>query len=76
MSKKIILKTIRIYQILFSPDHGIWRRKFSGCRFYPSCSEYAKQAVEKHGSTKGIVRALKRMKKCHPWNEGGYDPVN
>lgn len=45
------------------------------CRFYPTCSEYAMQAIEKYGSLKGGYLALRRLFKCHPFNDGGYDPV-
>lgn len=45
------------------------------CRFYPSCSEYSADAIKKHGVQKGILHALIRLSKCHPWANGGYDPV-
>lgn len=45
------------------------------CRFYPSCSEYAYEAVEKYGVKKGFVLAFKRISRCHPFSAGGYDPV-
>ena len=45
------------------------------CRFTPTCSQYAKQAIMKHGALKGGYLALKRVLKCHPWHPGGYDPV-
>lgn len=46
------------------------------CRFYPTCSAYAEQAIEKHGVVKGIFFGLKRIVRCHPGSGGGYDPVN
>ena len=46
------------------------------CRFYPTCSAYAEQAIEKHGVVKGIFFGLKRIARCHPGGGGGYDPVN
>lgn len=46
-----------------------------GCRFYPTCSQYCHQAVEKYGILKGIFKGLKRLFKCHPFNPGGYDPL-
>lgn len=64
-----ILALIRIYQKLFSPLF------FGCCRFVPSCSEYARQAVERHGSAKGSLLALWRLLRCHPLCAGGLDPV-
>ena len=68
MLKKIILFLIKIYQKISSltPPR---------CRFYPTCSEYTKQAIIKHGLLKGGILGVKRIVKCHPLNEGGYDPV-
>jgi len=47
----------------------------SACRYYPTCSEYMLQAVEKHGAIKGVWLGIKRLGRCHPFHEGGYDPV-
>jgi putative membrane protein insertion efficiency factor len=47
----------------------------SACRFYPTCSEYMRQAVEQYGTAKGIWMGLRRLARCHPLCEGGYDPV-
>ncbi len=66
--KKIILFLISIYQ-------KISRLTPSVCRFYPTCSEYTKQAVLKYGVLKGGWLGIKRISRCHPGNEGGYDPV-
>nr|WP_284380414.1 membrane protein insertion efficiency factor YidD [Litoribrevibacter albus] len=60
---------IRFYQVCISPFIG------SHCRFYPSCSQYALTAFEVHGVTRGSWLALKRISKCHPWNQGGFDYV-
>ena len=60
---------IRSYQVLISPYLG------SSCRFTPSCSAYAMEAIRKHGSLKGSWLALKRIGRCHPFCDGGYDPV-
>lgn len=66
--KKIVLFLINIYQKIskLTPPR---------CRFYPTCSEYTKQAIVKYGLFKGGILAMKRIVKCHPLNEGGYDPV-
>lgn len=85
MFKKIFLILIKIYQKTVSPDHGSFSfaasglfsfgLKGAGCRFYPTCSEYAYEAIEKHGVKKGLVLAVKRISNCHPFSRGGYDPV-
>lgn len=46
-----------------------------GCRFQPTCSEYAAEAIEKYGIRKGTFKSLNRISRCHPWNPGGYDPA-
>ncbi len=46
------------------------------CRFFPSCSVYASEAIQKHGFLKGASLSLRRLSRCHPWHPGGYDPVN
>jgi putative membrane protein insertion efficiency factor len=66
---KLILVLIRGYGYAISPLLG------RNCRFFPSCSDYAAQAVEKHGARKGVYLGLKRICRCHPWNPGGFDPV-
>ena len=67
--KKIIIFTITLYQKYISP------LKRPCCRFYPTCSQYALEAVEKYGALKGGFMAIKRILKCNPFNKGGYDPV-
>ncbi|MEF8700346.1 MAG: membrane protein insertion efficiency factor YidD [Candidatus Accumulibacter sp. UW26] len=67
--KQILLSLIACYRYAVSPMLG--RR----CRFFPSCSEYAAEAVERHGSLRGSGLALQRLSRCHPWNPGGFDPV-
>ncbi|MCR4440570.1 MAG: membrane protein insertion efficiency factor YidD [Peptococcaceae bacterium] len=67
--KKIILFIIEIYQKYLSAFKG------RTCRFYPSCSQYAYEAVKKYGTIKGGYMAVKRIIKCHPFHPGGYDPV-
>jgi putative membrane protein insertion efficiency factor len=60
---------IRGYQLAISPLLG------PSCRFYPSCSHYAIEAIEAHGSLRGAWLTIKRIGRCHPWNPGGFDPV-
>ncbi len=68
MIKKILMLLISFYQKITSKlPHR--------CRFYPSCSSYAKEAIEKHGIIKGGWLGIKRICRCHPLNDGGYDPV-
>jgi uncharacterized protein len=67
--KSLLTALIRLYQYLFRPMLG------SNCRFAPSCSEYALEAVQKHGALKGGWLALRRISRCHPYHPGGYDPV-
>ncbi|WP_187694907.1 membrane protein insertion efficiency factor YidD [Fervidicola ferrireducens] len=69
MIKKIIISSIVFYQKVISP------LKPKSCRFYPSCSEYAKLSIEKYGVLVGGIKAFKRIIKCHPFHPGGYDPV-
>lgn len=66
---KILLGLIKLYQTLISPLTP------STCRFQPTCSHYAKEAIVIHGARKGSVLALRRLLKCHPWGKSGYDPV-
>ncbi|NPV59772.1 MAG: membrane protein insertion efficiency factor YidD [Actinobacteria bacterium] len=67
--KRMLVCAIRAYQILISS----WMPP--RCRFYPSCSQYTLQAVETYGPAKGMWLGLRRLTRCHPWNEGGYDPL-
>ncbi len=68
---------LRLYQVTCSPDHGMFRLMWgnSRCKFYPSCSEYALGALRQYGLLRGCVVAVRRVAKCNPWNQGGYDPV-
>ncbi|MBE3550072.1 MAG: membrane protein insertion efficiency factor YidD [Brockia lithotrophica] len=67
--RRLILGTLRAYQKYVSP------LKSPSCRFYPTCSEYTVQAVEKYGVVKGLVLGAKRVARCHPFHPGGDDPV-
>ncbi|MEA3464354.1 MAG: membrane protein insertion efficiency factor YidD [Patescibacteria group bacterium] len=73
----IVIKILKLYQCTLSFDHGIFKIlfPFGYCRFRPTCSEYAIQAVEKYGIIKGGLKALWRVMRCNPWNKGGWDPV-
>ncbi|AKU14622.1 membrane protein insertion efficiency factor YidD [Aromatoleum toluclasticum] len=67
--KSLLLGLLRVYRYAISPMLG------RNCRFHPSCSEYAAEAVQRHGALKGGWLALKRVGRCHPFHPGGYDPV-
>lgn len=67
--KKIAISAINFYRNYISPF------KLRSCRFYPSCSEYAGSAIEKHGLIKGSLRGLLRLMRCNPFSRGGYDPA-
>lgn len=69
MLKGILVFTIRFYQKWISP------MKKPSCRFYPTCSEYAIQAIQKYGGIRGTAMSVKRILKCHPFHPGGHDPV-
>lgn len=72
---KLILLLITSYQKGISPIIDSIFGKGNTCRFSPTCSVYAYQAVEKYGVLKGLFLAIKRIGKCHPWGKGGFDPV-
>lgn len=75
--KRLILLIIRLYQKTLSLDHGIAGKIFGErfCRFHPTCSTYTYVAIEKYGIIRGGGMGLGRILRCHPWNDGGYDPV-
>lgn len=73
LSATIALAFLRLYQHLLSPL--LWAISGSGCRFYPSCSEYAAQAVRRYGVGRGTYLAARRLCRCHPLHPGGYDPL-
>jgi putative membrane protein insertion efficiency factor len=66
---KALSAAIRGYRYVVSPMLG------PTCRFYPSCSCYAEEALQRHGALRGTYLTIRRLMRCHPWNEGGYDPV-
>ena len=65
----VLRAVIRLYQLFIAPLLG------PRCRFAPSCSAYAAEAVTRHGALMGSWLAVRRIARCHPWNDGGYDPV-
>jgi len=69
MMKRMLLAALAAYRYLFRPLLG------ANCRFYPSCSDYASEAIERHGALRGLLLALGRVSRCHPWHPGGFDPV-
>tara|TARA_B100002019_G_scaffold277155_1_gene276681 strand:- start:1567 stop:1779 length:213 start_codon:yes stop_codon:yes gene_type:complete len=68
--KNLFILIIKFYQKTISPFFG------HRCRFYPSCSNYTIEAFQNHGLLRGFWLSIKRISSCHPFNEGGYDPVN
>lgn len=69
LTVRILIVPIRFYQMAISPLMP------PSCRFTPTCSEYARQAIIKHGPVKGLYLAVRRILRCHPWGGSGYDPV-
>jgi uncharacterized protein len=69
MAARLLILLVRAYQRLISPLLG------PRCRFYPSCSAYAVEALQTHGALRGSWLAVRRLGRCHPWNPGGPDPV-
>lgn len=72
MIKKICIKLIDFYKKCISP---YLEEKGIRCKFYPTCSEYTRQAIEKYGVVKGIYLGIKRILRCNPFSKGGYDPL-
>jgi len=64
-----LLFLIKIYRATLSPHFG------NSCRYYPTCSHYTEDAIREHGAWRGSIMGAKRVLRCHPWHEGGYDPV-
>lgn len=67
--RRVLIGTVRLYQIVVSPLLG------PNCRFHPSCSQYAIEALTKHGALRGGYYAVRRILRCQPFHAGGYDPV-
>jgi putative membrane protein insertion efficiency factor len=69
VARRLAILPIRAYQLLLSPMVG------DRCKYYPSCSEYAAQAISRYGILRGLVLAGWRLLRCNPWSHGGFDPV-
>ena len=67
--RHLLIALIRGYQVAISPWLG------RNCRFYPSCSQYTLEAIERHGAVKGLWLGVRRVSRCHPFHPGGHDPV-
>ncbi len=75
--KNFILGTILVYQKTISPDHSHYRQlSLKKCRFYPSCSQYSYESIEKYGILRGLVLSINRILHCNPWSQGGVDLVH
>jgi putative membrane protein insertion efficiency factor len=75
--QKLLINLIKLYQKTLSPDHGWFRARWPNgyCRFHPTCSQYAVEAIQIHGSIKGVFLGTKRILRCNPFSEPGVDPV-
>jgi len=70
--------SIKLYQKTLSLDHGPLKQYYPHgfCRFYPTCSQYGVESIQKYGIIKGGIKTMWRVMRCNPWNKGGNDPVN
>ena len=69
LPRNVLILLLKAYRLIISPLYG------QVCRFFPSCSAYALEAVTVHGAVRGSYLAVRRLARCHPWNSGGLDPV-
>ncbi len=69
MMARLLIGLVKLYQWLLSPFFG------QQCRFYPTCSQYSVEALQKHGALLGSYYTLRRLLRCHPWCDGGHDPI-
>ncbi|MCS7101875.1 MAG: membrane protein insertion efficiency factor YidD [Burkholderiaceae bacterium] len=69
MPRRLLLALLRAYRFFLSPWIG------GSCRYWPTCSEYAREAIERHGALAGCWLTARRLARCHPWGAGGVDPV-
>ena len=77
--KNLAVFLIEVYQKTFSPDQGVMKSEEKThsptCVFYPSCSEFSKEAIQKYGVLKGSLKSFRRIIRCHPWQKNNIDPV-
>lgn len=73
--RTVLILLVRFYQVALTPLRPFFGGTTNCCRYFPSCSAYAIEALRRHGVLKGSVLALKRIGRCHPWGRWGYDPV-
>ena len=69
MIARLLIALVRVYRYLLGPWWG------TQCRYSPTCSQYAIEALARHGAWRGSILAARRILRCHPWHEGGFDPV-
>lgn len=76
--RQVLILIIRIYQKTLSPDHGILKIffRYGVCKYTPTCSEYACEALKQYGAVKGGAMSVWRVLRCNPFSKGGHDPVN
>ncbi len=77
MLTRALIALLRFYQRFLSFDQGLPSRivPLRFCRYHPTCSEYAIDAIQRYGAVRGSLMAVKRVARCHPWHPGGFDPV-
>lgn len=75
LAQHTLVGMIRLYRVTLSPVLAFLGGPGSGCRYHPTCSGYALEAVRRHGALRGSWLALRRLGRCHPWGAGGFDPV-
>ena len=73
--KELLIALVRFYQAFLSPLKSLFGGTADCCRYSPSCSVYAIEALQSHGAVTGVELAARRVMRCHPWGGGGYDPV-
>jgi len=78
--KNLLIRVIKFYQLIFSPDKGvlvkIGTKRPKTCVFYPTCSDYSIEAIQKYGFWRGLKMSIKRISRCHPWQKPTIDPVD